>query len=235
MDIVSYRESKFFRHDYQAIYLDMLKPASYKTYESFEEFACDVEDFLITQLLENDLDFFRYPDSYPIFRVEPEFIPVYIPKSPNVNQTTINPLLIEPFMLGKITSIYPCSHNEKPSGIIFKEDYSFLQIEYTVAHNLLNKKMYLVNYSYHYGRIKNQEERYYFRYDMESDYQFDSSSVINRVEHKPTIHFHGNSDDPHFTDTYLSWDKKIKSIIEILRINIPRLKSKYLICDEITM
>ena len=158
----------------------MLELASIKTYESFEEYACEIEDVLITQLLENNLEYFRYPDSFPIFHVEPEFIPVYIPvyipEDPDVIETPKNTLQIGPFIFGKITSIYPRFHNEKPSGLIFLEDYSFLQIEYTVAHNLTNKKMYLVNYSYHYGRIKNQEERYYFRYDMESDHQFDSPS-----------------------------------------------------------
>ena len=128
MDIVSYRESKFFRHNYQAIYLGMLELASIKTYESFEEYACEIEDVLITQLLENNLEYFRYPDSFPIFHVEPEFIPVYIPEDPDVIETPKNTLQIGPFIFGKITSIYPRFHNENHQVLFFQRIILFYKL-----------------------------------------------------------------------------------------------------------
>ena len=120
----------------------------------------------------------------------------------------------------------------KTSGLIF-EDFSFLQVEFTLAHNLEDNKIYILFYTFHYGRIRDSKEVYFFRYDKESDYEIRGHLLPIKINYKPIYHFHGNSDDPHFTDDKDDWKKKIKSILELLKINIPRLLDKYNECDYI--
>ncbi|OJD46187.1 hypothetical protein BAU22_16835 [Bacillus sp. 4048] len=226
MDKKEYTESKIIKYDYQALYYEMFQLASDKEYSCFEEYANDFENFIRKELERSGLDFFTRPDRTPIFQIERDNFEVWIPESPS------NPEEEEPFILCSMTCYHPLKHSEKPSGIIF-EDCSFLQIDQTLAHSLYDDKMYIVFYSYHYGRMKEGTEKYFFRYDKESEYERESGS-IKKLDYKPAYHFHGNSDDPHFPDLEKIWQDKFKDITEILSINLSRLQDKHGPCDYVS-
>ncbi|MGD6778480.1 hypothetical protein ACQCT3_02540 [Sutcliffiella horikoshii] len=226
MIIKNYKESKFLKYDYQAIYQNMLQPVSPKEYSCFDEFSSDFELYIDMIMREVGLDYFPHPEKYPYFQLEYENFPVFIPENADESGKEI------PFILGSISNMYPIKHNIKPSGFIF-DDFSYLQIDITLAHSLNDRKIYLLFHSFHYGRMRNSKEVYFFRYDKESDHEIKSDGEIISLDYKPIHHFHGNSDDPHFEDREISWEEKITKVINIIRINLPRLLDKYKECDDI--
>jgi hypothetical protein len=142
-------------------------------------------------------------------------------------------MIVRSILPSFFTSQFPVPRTIKPSGFMFN-DYSFLQIDQTLAWSGDDKKLYLLKYSYHYGRTylnaadRVQEERYHFRYEKESDYEY-KNGAVNYLNFKPMHHFHGNSKDPHFKEP--SQPKDIEEIIESLSINLSRLQKRYGTCS----
>lgn len=229
MEIKDYKKSRFFKYDFQAIYQNMLQEVSNYKYSCFEEFTFELEEYVNELLCQLNLDCFPHPAKNPVFHVEVESFPVFIPEKPDGSGLKF------PYIIGKVSSTYPLNYREKPSGLIF-EDFSFLQVEFTLAHNLEDEKIYILFHTYHYGRIRDTKEVYFFRYDKESNYQVTEKDIHlppEKLDYKPIYHFHGNSDDPHFQDNEEDWKKKIKDILNLLKINIPRFIIKYKECDYI--
>ncbi|XZF75573.1 hypothetical protein ACSBO6_18645 [Bacillus sp. AL-1R] len=214
--------------EFEYPYATMLYPISDQSYPSIETYVQEFEKKVLKAFDSYSVDYITFPnpDRNPIFSIERDNVFNIIPNSPTDDKG-------KKFLLVKISSQYPVSRTLKPSGFMFN-DYSFLQIEQTLAWSGDDKKLYLLKYSYHYGRTylneidMVQEERYHFRYEKESDYEYKDGSV-NYLNFKPMYHFHGNSKDPHFKEP--SQPKNIEEVIETLSINISRLQKRYGACS----
>lgn len=228
MEINDYKHSKFLKYNYQAIYQSMLDPVADEEYACWDEFALIFEEYITETLESLNLDCFPHPRNLqiPFFKLERESFPVFIPENADGSGE------MSPYLLAKLTNFHPLNHREKPSGFIF-EDFSYLQMELTLAHSLSNNKIYVLFHTFHYGRIKEEKEVYFFRFDKESNYQFEGSTPV-KLNYKPVFHFHGNSDDPHFKDQVTNWREKVYDVLSTLKINIPRLLDKYNECDYIS-
>ncbi|MCM3167932.1 hypothetical protein [Peribacillus frigoritolerans] len=228
MEIKHYRDSNFLKYEYQAIYQKMLQAVSDDKYSSLDEFSYILEEKIYRKMISLNLDCFPHPSKFPDFQLEKEGFPVYIPENADGSGEEL------PFFLASLSNTFPLQHTMKPSGFIF-EDFSFLQIDLTLAYGLNDKKIYILFYTIHYGRIRDEKEVYFFRYDKESNYQFDGDLPME-LNYKPIYHFHGNSDDPHFEDNMdidKPWVEKVEKILSMLEVNLPRLLDKYKECDYI--
>lgn len=140
----------------------------------------------------------------------------------------------EAFRFVKFTTQHMIPRTEKPSGLIF-EDYSYLQIQETIAWRQSDRKLYLAMYAYHYGRTTvddsgKQKDRYYFRYEKESDWQFDDQRNPENVSSfKPLYHFHGNAKNPHFPEPRKP--KEISEVIELIANNLSRWDHEFGACQ----
>lgn len=219
VEVKSYTESKLISHSFP--HVDLLQQISEKKYEGFYELAQELDKMLKDGLENNLLTYLRYPESNSLFTVEEDKFPVFIFKNPENNQNK------EYYKLASLSTYSPNSHAEKPSGIIL-EDNSYLQIDITFAHHIQTRKMYLLFASFHYGRSNLENEFYFFRYDKESDYEFNRNdpNELKQLNYKPIYHFHGNSDEPHFPVEKFVWNEKIQRILDVLKVNLKRLQRK---------
>lgn len=210
-------ESEYFINN-QFPYIDMMEQVSDKSYSCFEEFCLEFEEKVISLFDEFSLECQRYPEQVTHFHVDFEKVPTLIYKNIQKQEP-------EYFLLGEISSTYPKSHREKPSGFIFN-DYSYLQIELVLGQRLSDMTIHLLYYSFHYGRMGEEKEDYHFRYDKESNYVFKDGEVTE-LGFKPMYHLHGNSDDPHFPDMNQGLIKKLTNVVQIISLNLGRLRKKY--------
>lgn len=181
--------------------------------------AQEIEKHLGDTFDSASLGYLRYPDNASLFHVIEEQFPVFMQKSPVSELTDF-------YRLASLQTCYPYSHTEKPSGIIL-DDGSYLQIDFTFAHHIKSRKMYLLFSSFHYGRCNQEKKEFYFlRFDKESDYMFRSQSDFEKLDYKPVFHFHGNCDEPHFSVEKFGIVDKLDYIIDLLKINLARIEGK---------
>lgn len=215
--VKSILESKFISHSYP--YIEMLQQYSDQTFDGFYLLAQEIEKEICRVLEKNKMNFLRSPDVGTLLSVEEEINPVFIYRTPDSEDE------YDFYKIGRLTTYSPNSHTEKPSGIILS-DSSYLQIDFTFAHNLDSLKMYLMFLTFHYGRCnENKEEFYFFRFDKESDYMITAEDA-ELLDYKSLYHFHGNCDEPHFPLTAFDWREKIKYVVELLAINLKRIELK---------
>lgn len=209
-------ESKFVSHSYP--YIDLLQRYSTQKYDGFYALAQEVEWKLNQLLTENQIDYLRYPDNDVLMNVEEEQEIVFMYEKPDSDEYDF-------YKLARLTTYYPYSHTEKPSGLILS-DGSYLQFDFTFAHHLKTRQMFLLFLSFHYGRCNaDRREFYFFRFDKESDYMIHGRNS-EFLDYKSIYHFHGNCDEPHFPLPSFQWDEKMEYIIKLLANNLQRIKQK---------
>lgn len=183
-----------------------------------------VQDFL----KQASLEAIQHPNDQPrMFGIELD---------PTLTEVLETPLgtKTEAFRFVKFTTQHMIPRTEKPSGLIF-DDYSYLQIQETIAWRQSDRKLYLAMYAYHYGRTTvddkgKQKDRYYFRYEKESDWQYDDQrNPVNVSSFKPLYHFHGNAKNPHFPESRKP--KEMSEVIDLIANNLTRWDHEFGPCQ----
>ena len=64
MEIKNYKESKFFKGGFRAIYQDMLQEVSSNEYSCFEEFTLELEQYILNLLIHLELECSPHPSKH---------------------------------------------------------------------------------------------------------------------------------------------------------------------------
>jgi hypothetical protein len=110
------------------------------------------------------------------------------------------------FMLTMICNPLPQEKKEKPSGVVFDDDNSYLQVKELLFYDLESNELYSFEYSYHYGiwNFDDNNEKYYFRYDRDI--------FLKNPPKKKVEHFHVKFDKPHFNSTFVTFAETLQFI-----------------------
>lgn len=110
------------------------------------------------------------------------------------------------FLITLICNPHPKEKKEKPSGLVFDDDLSYLQVKELLLFDVETKELFSLEYSYHYGiwDFDKDDEKYYFRYDRDI--------FLKNPPKKKIEHFHVFFDKPHFNSSFVTFEETLTFI-----------------------